>query len=235
MVKTKVLMMVALFAGLAAIDSPSFAHHGNAAFDLGTPTVLKGAVITEFLWINPHPLIKADYKDEKGKSSTGLWKWAVRCRLSSSAGARTTLAPGDVVTLYVWKAKTGAHGGRFNKVDFADGTTMRDTQTRRRRRRASRHGRAPVVLDRAASQPPRCQFMRAARRRRIDLPTFAQRAPTRWTWRRGSAEPGCVNRDVRLQRRDIVRAPPVGPRHHPRIRKLHAQARDVAGSWNTRH
>jgi hypothetical protein len=127
-VKTKVLIMVFLFAGLIAIDSPSFAHHGAAAFDMTTPVVLKGAVITEFLWINPHPLIKADYKDEKGN----VEHWTMELGSTVSAQligwSRTTLQPGDVVTLYVWKAKTGATVGRFNKVDFADGTTMRDTQ-----------------------------------------------------------------------------------------------------------
>jgi hypothetical protein len=122
-------MMVVSFAGLAAIASPSFAHHGNAAFDLGKPVVLKNAVVTEFIWINPHPLIKADYKDEKGN----VQHWTMEMGSTVSAQligwGRTTLQPGDVVTLYVWQAKTGAHVGRFNKVDFADGTTMRDTQT----------------------------------------------------------------------------------------------------------
>ncbi|NOT25089.1 MAG: hypothetical protein HOP16_03200 [Acidobacteria bacterium] len=127
--KSKVLTLVASFAGLVTIASPSFAHHGGAAFDISAPVVLKNAVITEFLWINPHPLIKADYKDEKGN----LQQWTME--LGGIVGAqlvgwtRTSLAAGDVVTLYVWKAKTGALVGRFNKVDFPDGTTMRDSQT----------------------------------------------------------------------------------------------------------
>lgn len=126
--KTKVLMMVVLLAGLAAFDSPSFAHHGAAAFEMSAPVVLKNAVVTEFVWINPHPLIKAEYKDEKGN----VQNWTMELGSTVSAQligwTRTTLQPGDVVTLYVWKAKTGATVGRFNKVDFADGTTMRDTQ-----------------------------------------------------------------------------------------------------------
>jgi hypothetical protein len=127
-VKTKVLVMVVLVAGLAAIDRPSFAHHGAAAFDMGSPVVLKDAVVTEFLWINPHPLIKADYTDPKGN----VEHWTMELGSTVSAQligwSRTTLQPGDKVTLYVWRAKTGATVGRFNKVDFADGTTMRDTQ-----------------------------------------------------------------------------------------------------------
>jgi len=129
MVKTRVLMTVALFAGLAATDSPSFAHHGNAAFDLAKPVVLKGAVVTEFIWINPHPLIKADYKDEKGNVQHWIMEMGSTVSAQLIGWTRTTIAPGDVVTLYVWQAKTGAHAGRFNKVDLPDGTTMRDTQT----------------------------------------------------------------------------------------------------------
>jgi uncharacterized protein DUF6152 len=84
-VKTKVLMIVVVFAGLAAMTVPLFAHHGAASFELGAPVVLKNALITEFAWINPHPL-------------------------------------------YVWQAKTKEPVGRFNKVEFSDGTVLRDTQ-----------------------------------------------------------------------------------------------------------
>jgi hypothetical protein len=122
-------MMAAVVAGLVAMASPSFAHHGNAAFDLGKPVVLKGAVVTEFVWINPHPLIKADYKDEKGNVQHWIMEMGSTVSAQLIGWTRNTLAPGDVVTLYVWQAKTGAHAGRFNKVDFPDGTTMRDTQT----------------------------------------------------------------------------------------------------------
>ena len=127
--KTKLLVMVVLLAGLASIASPLFAHHGAAAYDMSKPVVLKDAVVTEFIWINPHPLIKADYKDEKGN----VQKWTME--LGGIVGAQLvgwtkgSIQPGDVVTLYVWQAKTRALVGRFNKVDFPDGTTMRDSQT----------------------------------------------------------------------------------------------------------
>jgi len=126
-VRLKVLMMAVLFAGLAA-TSPTLAHHGAAAFDMNAPVVLKDAVVTEFLWTNPHPLIKADYKNEKGE--TEQWTMELGSTVSAQliGWTRTTLQPGDKVTLYVWRAKTGATVGRFNKVDFPDGTTMRDTQ-----------------------------------------------------------------------------------------------------------
>jgi hypothetical protein len=121
-------MMVIFFAALAASESTSFAHHGAAAFDMSMPVVLKDAVVTEFLWINPHPLIKADYTDPQGN----VEHWTMELGSTVSAQligwTRTTLQAGDKVTLYVWRGKTGATVGRFNKVDFPDGTTMRDTQ-----------------------------------------------------------------------------------------------------------
>ena len=127
--KTKLLMMVVLVAGLAASDRPLFAHHGAAAFDMTKPVVLKNATVTEFLWINPHALIKADFKDEQGN----VQHWTMEMGSTVSAQllgwTRTTLSFGDVVNLYVWQAKTKAPVGRFNKVEFSDGTVMRDTQT----------------------------------------------------------------------------------------------------------
>ena len=69
------------------------------------------------------------YKNEKGEVQHWVMEMGSTVSAQLIGWSRTTLAPGDVVTLYVWQAKTGAHVGRFNKVDFADGTTMRDTQT----------------------------------------------------------------------------------------------------------
>ena len=150
--KTKVLMMVALFAGLAAMASPSFAHHGAAAFDMGTPVVLKGAVITEFLWINPHPLIKADFKDEKGEVQHWTMELGSTVWHSSSAGAERRSSP---------ETSSRCTSGRPRQAQRSDASTRSTSPTarpcvipsRRRRRRASRHGRAPVST-RAASQPP---------------------------------------------------------------------------------
>lgn len=123
------VLIIALAAGLVATAGPISAHHGSAAFDMGKAVVLKGAVITEFVWINPHPLIKADFKNAKGEVEHWTMEMGSTVSAQLIGWSRTTLQPGDVVTLYVWQAKTGQHVGRFNKVDFADGTTMRDTQT----------------------------------------------------------------------------------------------------------
>ena len=119
--KTKVLMMVVLFAGLAAIASPSFAHHGAAAFDMSMPVVLKDAVVTEFLWINPHPLIKADYTDPQGK----VQHWTMEMGSTVSAQligwTRTTLA-----------ARRRGHAVRLAGQDGRNGWTLQQGRLPRR-------------------------------------------------------------------------------------------------------
>jgi hypothetical protein len=127
--KTKCVILVALIAGPLVTSRTLVAHHGAAAYDMSKPIVLKDALITQLVWINPHPLIKADYKNEKGE----VQHWTMEMGSIPSSQligwTRTTLKPGDVVTLYVWQAKTRATVGRFSKVVLANGTIMRDTQT----------------------------------------------------------------------------------------------------------
>src|SRR5579864_602651 len=131
--KTKLRMLVAplgaAIAALLVISSPALAHHGAAAYDMSKPIVLKDAVITSFAWINPHALIKCDYKDDKGQFHHWIMEMGSTPASQLIGWTRTSLKPGDVVTLYVWQAKTGLPVGRFNKVVLADGKVMRDTQT----------------------------------------------------------------------------------------------------------
>jgi hypothetical protein len=127
--KTKVLTFVALIAGLLVICGSVLAHHGAAAYDMTKPVVLKGAVVTKFSWINPHPLIIVDYKDDKGNVQHWTMEMGSTPASSLVGWGRTSLKPGDVITVYLWPAKTRMTVGRLNKVVFADGTLLRDTQT----------------------------------------------------------------------------------------------------------
>jgi Family of unknown function (DUF6152) len=127
--KVKVLKSIGLIAALLTICSPIFAHHGAAAFDMSKPVVLKDAVVTQFLWINPHPLIKADFKDDKGNVEHWTMEMGSIPASMLIGWTRSSLKPGDVVTLYVWESKTHLPVGRFNKVLFKDGSVLRDTQT----------------------------------------------------------------------------------------------------------
>jgi hypothetical protein len=127
--KMKALPFIALIAGVLTICGPVFAHHGGAAYDMSKPLVLKDAVVTQFSWINPHPLIKVDAKDDKGNVEHWTMEMGSTPASQLIGWTRTTLKPGDIVTIYLWRAKTGLPVGRFNKVVLSDGKVMRDTQT----------------------------------------------------------------------------------------------------------
>jgi hypothetical protein len=122
--KTKVPVFLALI-GLLAIGTPLFAHHGDAAYS-ETPMEMKGCVVTEYSWINPHSLIKFDYKTAKGEVQRWTMEIGSPPSMTLLGWSRTTLRPGDVITAYVYQAKSGAMVGRTNKVILADGTVLAD-------------------------------------------------------------------------------------------------------------
>lgn len=123
--KMKALLMTALFAGVLASGKALFAHHGDAAY-VNTPTVLKDVVVTEYDWMNPHSLIKVDYKDEKGNIQHWTMEIGSTPSMALHGWSRTTMKPGDIITVYVYQAKTGLTVGRLNKLVLPDGTELTD-------------------------------------------------------------------------------------------------------------
>ena len=127
--KTKPLASIALIVGFLSVCGPLFAHHGAAAYETSKPVMLKGAVVTKYSWINPHTLIFFDYKDEKGTVQHWTTEIGSPSAVSLLGWSRTTLKPGDVITVYVFKSKNSLSVGRLNKLVLADGTLLRDSQT----------------------------------------------------------------------------------------------------------
>ena len=121
---TKVPAFVALIAGLA-MATPLFAHHGDAAYS-ATAKEMKGCVVTEFDWMNPHSLIKFDYKTATGDVQHWTMEIGSPPSMALLGWSRTTLRTGDVITAYVYQAKSGVQVGRTNKVILADGTLLAD-------------------------------------------------------------------------------------------------------------
>jgi hypothetical protein len=124
--KTKVLSLVALFASVLIMGVPLFAHHGDAAYDESKPVVLKDAVVTEYDWMNPHSLLKVDYKNDQGKVEHWVAEIGSTPSMTLLGWSRTTVKTGDVITLYVWQAKTHLTVGRLNKLVLPDGTELTD-------------------------------------------------------------------------------------------------------------
>ncbi len=118
---------VALLGAISAIASPVCAHHGSAAYQ-NTVLELKGATVTRFSWNNPHALIFFDAKDGKGDVAHWTAEIGSPTNVSVLGWTRNSLHPGDVVTIYLWPAKSGRPVGRLNRVVFSNGRILRDSQ-----------------------------------------------------------------------------------------------------------
>jgi len=122
--KIKLIMTFTLVTGLLTVCTSMFAHHGNAAYDDSKVVVLKNATVTKVNWANPHVLVFFDAKDDKGNVA----HWIVEAG-SPSADApqgwtNTTLEPGDVITAYLYHAKTGRPVGRMGQLVLANGKVL---------------------------------------------------------------------------------------------------------------
>jgi hypothetical protein len=112
---------------LTAMSAPAAAHHGNAAYS-DDITEFKHATVTQFAWANPHALINFDATDAKGNIVHMVVESAAPQALRLIGWAKTSLMPGDVITVRMYVAKNGNPAGRLNKIILADGTELHDTQ-----------------------------------------------------------------------------------------------------------
>ena len=121
------LRFFTLLTGLLLAGAPLFAHHGAAAYS-DQVQVLKDATVTKFIWANPHCIVMFDVKDDSGNVA----HWAGEAGSPSATGllgwTRNSFQLGDVITVYIYPAKSGNPVGRLNKIVFADGKVLRDSQ-----------------------------------------------------------------------------------------------------------
>ena len=105
---TNLVLTVALL--IAAV--PLFAHHGNASFNYDKKITVSGTV-TQWIWQNPHSLLKFDSKDDKGE----VTHWVVEAGgpqdMARQGWGHASFKPGDEVTVTVIQAKNGLPIGRF--------------------------------------------------------------------------------------------------------------------------
>jgi hypothetical protein len=111
---------------VAGASTQALAHHGNAAY-ADTITEFKNATVTKLAWANPHALIDFDATDANGKPVHMVCETAAPQALRLIGWAKTSLSPGDVVTVRMYVAKNGNPAGRLNKIILADGSELHDT------------------------------------------------------------------------------------------------------------
>lgn len=112
-----------LTVGLLIISFPLFAHHGNAAFDVGKKVVLKGTV-TEWVWANPHCWLKFDVKDDKDNVVHWVAETNNLADMMERGWSMRSFKPGDQVTVTVEPVKNGNPAGRVLQVVLPNGQTL---------------------------------------------------------------------------------------------------------------
>jgi hypothetical protein len=117
-------MSLVAVAALGVVSLPMYAHHGASMFQMDQLITVKGAV-TSFDWSNPHAMIYADGKDDKGT----VQKWAIETRggpnvLTRAGWTKDTLKPGDQVTFVGHPAKNGTTSMRLAKVVLSNGQEL---------------------------------------------------------------------------------------------------------------
>jgi len=93
-------------------------------FDIGRLVTVKATVI-DFQWANPHVMIYASAKDDKGT----LQIWSIEIRASPNVVAKAgwnkdTIKPGDELTFVGRPAKNGTERMHLEKVAFPNGMEL---------------------------------------------------------------------------------------------------------------
>ena len=114
--------------GLAMSGAAVAAHHSIAGmYDTGRQVAVEGAV-AEFQFVNPHPFITLDVRDESGRNRVWRLEMDNRHELVSVGMSADTLKPGDRVlvsgspgrsqanTLYIRSLRRPADGFLYEQV-----------------------------------------------------------------------------------------------------------------------
>jgi hypothetical protein len=99
------------------------AHHGTASYDTSKSATVKGSV-TDFQFVNPHVLVFLDAKDDKGNVQKWQGELTSPNHLVRNGWTRSSLKPGDEITLAGFPAKSGVTSLWITKVLLADGTSL---------------------------------------------------------------------------------------------------------------
>ena len=118
-------MVWSIAAAVDRLAASLSAHHSFAVFDMTSEKTITGTV-SKFEWTNPHTFIFVDAPNDKGVIET----WAIEGMSPNYLGRRgwskTSVKPGDKITVTVRPLKDGKTGGMFVRA-LVDGKTLMPT------------------------------------------------------------------------------------------------------------
>ncbi len=116
---------VIVFVAAVALSIPLrlAAHHGSAAFDNGKTVVLKGTV-KEWVFSNPHCLLKLEVTGPDGKVVQWIAEGQAPQIIFPAGYRKDSFKFGDQVTITVEPVKENLPMGRILKSVLADGKIL---------------------------------------------------------------------------------------------------------------
>jgi hypothetical protein len=114
-----------VFAGvcLFAASAPVLAHHGGSAYDTAHPLTLVGTV-KDFQFIQPHPLITLEVKDDQGAMTEWSIEMTAPNHLVHYGWNGKKLKPGDQITVMGSPSKNGLKVLNLRKISFTNGAEI---------------------------------------------------------------------------------------------------------------
>ena len=103
--------------------APAAAHHSTAIYDSENPIELSGTV-AEWKFTNPHVIIQLEVTGEDGEKEIWNLEGSNTSLLFRRGWTPETLQPGDEIMVTVRPLHSGAPGGNYSNVRWADGTAV---------------------------------------------------------------------------------------------------------------
>jgi hypothetical protein len=122
---TKKRRIVAVIVGVASFSVPLFAHHGTASFDTEKKITLTGTV-TDYIWSNPHVIVKLDVKDDSGNVVHWVLESWNPVTQTSRGWTKNSFKAGDEVVADITPAKNDKPIGEFTGRIVINGKVLQE-------------------------------------------------------------------------------------------------------------
>src|SRR2546427_6976085 len=120
----KTIIIGLLAAGLIAVTGrTASAHHSFSAFNMTTEKTITGTV-KKLDWTNPHTWIWIDVANNQGGVDTFGFEGMSPNYLARRGWSKSTLKPGDTITVTFRPARDGSNGGMFMNAKRPTGEVL---------------------------------------------------------------------------------------------------------------